>query len=327
MKVLVISGFLGAGKTSFIKSLVKATGKEFVVVENEFAAENVDGKILEQFNDDKQMKIWELTEGCICCSLNMDFTFSVLTIANTLNPEYLIIEPSGVAQPSAILESLAKISYDKISILAPITIVDSKNFMGHARDFPNYFNDQVLTAGTIVPSKCEHMDAADFQLVENFLDLAEDVRFMENHYSEWDEDTWISLLNKEWTGKDIQAVGNRFVQKNIKKEADTDLSTFTLDSVDVSSVDVLYAFMEDLLHKHFGHIIRVKGFVQIADELVLLELVDEEFSILGLGKLDDLQAPADEDQEIPVNKLVFIGKELKKDVITDRLVSGASLMR
>lgn len=175
MKVLVISGFLGAGKTSFIKSLVKATGKEFVVLENEFAEENVDGKILEQINENEQMKIWELTEGCICCSLNLDFTFSVLTIANTLNPEYLIIEPSGVAQPSAIMEALGKLTYDKISILAPITIVDAKNYMAHKRDFANYFEDQVLTAGTIVPSKCENMDPSEIEAIRESLDLADDV--------------------------------------------------------------------------------------------------------------------------------------------------------
>lgn len=319
MKVLVISGFLGAGKTSFIKSLVKATGKEFVVLENEFAEENVDGKILEQINENEQMKIWELTEGCICCSLNLDFTFSVLTIANTLNPEYLIIEPSGVAQPSAIMEALGKLTYDKISILAPITIVDAKNYMAHKRDFANYFEDQVLTAGTIVPSKCENMDPSEIEAIRESLDLADDVAFMPNHYRDWDEETWLTLLNKEFTGDDIVAIGTRFTQKNIQKEADTDLTTYALSVGNIINVDILYDFMEDLLHKEFGDIIRVKGFVKIGDEVVLLELVEDEFSIIGLGKESELNAASNEEQEVSLDKLVFIGKDLKKELIEQRL--------
>ena len=109
MKILVVSGFLGAGKTTFIRTLAERTKKDFAVMENEYGAVNVDGDLLEQTND---LNIWELTEGCICCSMQNDFATSILTIANTVDPEYLIVEPTGVGMLSKMIENMvSKMEY------------------------------------------------------------------------------------------------------------------------------------------------------------------------------------------------------------------------
>ena len=78
MKILIISGLLGAGKTTFIKELVKRRECNFVVLENEYGDQDIDGDLLRD-----ETEIWELTEGCICCSMRSDFASSILTIANT----------------------------------------------------------------------------------------------------------------------------------------------------------------------------------------------------------------------------------------------------
>ena len=121
MKILVVSGFLGAGKTTFIRTLAERTKKDFAVMENEYGAVNVDGDLLEQTKD---LNIWELTEGCICCSMQNDFATSILTIANTVDPEYLIVEPTGVGILSKIIENIQKIEYERITLLEPLTILD-----------------------------------------------------------------------------------------------------------------------------------------------------------------------------------------------------------
>ena len=121
MKILVVSGFLGAGKTTFIRTLAERTKKDFAVMENEYEAVNVDGDLLEQTKD---LNIWELTEGCICCSMQKDFATSILTIANTVDPEYLIVEPTGVGMLSKIIENIQKIEYERITLLEPLTILD-----------------------------------------------------------------------------------------------------------------------------------------------------------------------------------------------------------
>lgn len=121
MKILVVSGFLGAGKTTFIRTLAERTKKDFAVMENEYGAVNVDEDLLEQTKD---LNIWELTEGCICCSMQKDFATSILTIANTVDPEYLIVEPTGVGMLSKIIENIQKIEYERITLLEPLTILD-----------------------------------------------------------------------------------------------------------------------------------------------------------------------------------------------------------
>ena len=109
MKIILITGFLGAGKTQFIKTLVEKTTKSIVILENEFGDLNLDGEYLKSNNTQDDIKVWELTNGCICCSTNLDFTHSILTIANTINPEFLIIEPSGVAKIKNIIEKIKTI--------------------------------------------------------------------------------------------------------------------------------------------------------------------------------------------------------------------------
>ena len=122
MKILIISGFLGAGKTTFIKELARRTKKEIAIFENEYGTSGVDGDILKEATN---VNIWELTEGCICCSVKGDFAASVLTIANTVNPDYLVIEPTGVAMLSNLITNLSQIEYEHIKLMAPISIVDA----------------------------------------------------------------------------------------------------------------------------------------------------------------------------------------------------------
>lgn len=263
--------------------MAKATGREFVIVENDFAQENIDSKILSQDQAIADMKIVELSEGCICCSLNLDFSFSVMTIANTLKPDFLLVEPSGVAQPTNIIQSLKKIQYEKISLLAPITVVDYQNYLLQRRDYPNYFNDQLIAAGTIVLSKSEQLDAADFARVADELQLPEDAAFPLSHYSQWSKEDWLALLAKELSADDIKKVGQRFIQKKIKREADRNLSSLTLSQLDFINPDQVYAFLEDLLLGKYGEIIRAKGFIPLKDETLYADLVEKQITLSGLS--------------------------------------------
>ena len=120
MNILIVSGFLGAGKTTFIQKLAEKSDREFAVMENEYGERGIDGNLLEQ----NRLKVWELTEGCICCSLKSDFAMSVLTIANSADPDYLIVEPTGVGLLSSVITNLLKIEYERIRLLKPVTVVD-----------------------------------------------------------------------------------------------------------------------------------------------------------------------------------------------------------
>ena len=267
MQVLIISGFLGAGKTSFIKAMTRATGRQFVVVENEFGNSNVDSKLLNQ----DAMKIYELTEGCICCSMNMDFSLSVMTIANTLNPDYIIVEPSGVAMPSRILESLRKISYENIGILSPVVIVDSKNFISQKNFYPEYFNDQLNTAGTVVLSKSENLSREEFSEIYNELGIKENINFYHEHYSKWPREKWLELLTNYIDSKKINPV----------EIPDAKLSSLALTNIKVSSPDELIYKLENLLSGNYGDIVRAKGFALTQNESINFSVVSGIYEITG----------------------------------------------
>ena len=273
MDILVIGGFLGAGKTSFIKAMTRATGRQFVVVENEFGNINIDSQVLK--GDSPDMKIWELTEGCICCSMNMDFSLSVMTIANTLRPDYLLVEPSGVALSSRIIEGLRKISYGEIGILAPVTIVDAQRFRVQRRDYGEYFEDQVRTAGTVVLSKSEDLDEEGFAEIERELGLSPGVRFPRAHYSRWQKEAWFALLSRRLPG-----IGGN-VGNVVPGEPVRPLMSLALRGVSFSSPVELIVKFKLLLSGVLGRVVRAKGFApKVRDgEWLSFNLVDGAYDI------------------------------------------------
>ena len=295
MDILVIGGFLGAGKTSFIKAMTHATERQFVVVENEFGNINLDSRALR--NDNPEMKVWELTEGCICCSMNLDFSMSVLTIANALNPDYLLVEPSGVALPSRIVESMRKISYENIGILEPVTIVDAQHFRIQRRDYAEYFEDQVKAAGTVVLSKSENMTEEEFTEVERELDLAPGARFPHCHYSQWKKEEWLTLLNKRLPGTASGVASPAAEPVRL-------LMNLALRGVSFSSPVELIAKFELLLSGALGRVVRAKGFAPkvCGDEWLSFNVVDGIYDITS-------SAPADS------GEMVIIGEDLKIDLL------------
>ena len=301
MQVLIISGFLGAGKTSFIKAMTHATGRQFVVVENEFGNSNIDSKLLNQ--GDNSMKIYELTEGCICCSMNMDFSLSVMTIANSLNPDYIIVEPSGVAMPSRILESLRKISYENIGVLAPVFIVDSKNFISQKNFYPEYFNDQLNTAGTVVLSKSENLSPEDFNEIHNLLGINNNINFPCEHYSKWPREKWLELLTLKNGRSQTPA-----------PTPEAKLSSLALTNINISSPDELIYKLENLLSGNYGDIVRSKGFALTPNESINFSVVNGLYEITGANNNSnsDIVVIGEDLQIEKINKL-FGGQIIEED--------------
>lgn len=154
MKIDIISGFLGAGKTTLIKKLFEnAFTKEMVVlIENEFGEIGIDGAFLKESG----VQIREINSGCICCSLVGDFTTSLREVISKYNPDRIIIEPSGVGKLSDIAQAVLKAGDDlKLNILA--TVVDGPKAKMYMKNFGEFFNNQVEVANTIIISKTDKM--------------------------------------------------------------------------------------------------------------------------------------------------------------------------
>lgn len=155
-KVDVISGFLGAGKTTFIKELINKVfvGEKLVLIENEFGEIGIDGGFLK----DAGIEITEMNSGCICCTLVGDFSKALQRVLEEYHPDRVIIEPSGVGKLSDIVKAIEDVKRDAdIEISGRITVVDGKKAKMYLKNFGEFFQDQVAHASTIVISRTQSM--------------------------------------------------------------------------------------------------------------------------------------------------------------------------
>mgnify|MGYP000246527188 CR=1 FL=1 len=161
-KVDIISGFLGAGKTTFIKELISKVYKEskIVLIENEFGEIGIDGK----FMQDSGIEVTEMNSGCICCSLVGDFGASLKEVISKYHPDRILIEPSGVGKLSDVIKAVQGVEEETGLVLnSYTTVVDAKKCKMYMRNFGEFFNNQVEYAGAIIMSRTDIVDEAKAQ--------------------------------------------------------------------------------------------------------------------------------------------------------------------
>ncbi|MCC8027745.1 MAG: GTP-binding protein [Clostridium sp.] len=161
-KIDIISGFLGAGKTTFIKKLLEEAiaGEKVVLIENEFGEIGIDGGFLK----DSGIEIREMNSGCICCSLVGDFGASLAEVLTKYQPERIIIEPSGVGKLSDVIKAVVDVSADMdVELNSAVTIVDAAKCKMYMKNFGEFFNNQIENAGTIVLSRTDITDVDKVQ--------------------------------------------------------------------------------------------------------------------------------------------------------------------
>lgn len=154
VKIDVISGFLGAGKTTLVKKLFESKIKDekVVLIENEFGEIGIDGSFLKNSG----VEIKEINSGCICCSLVGDFSKSMKEVIEKFNPERIIIEPSGVGKLSDIVKAIRSVDQPlKINVLA--TVVDGGKCKMYYKNFGEFYDDQVKQANTVIVSKTDKL--------------------------------------------------------------------------------------------------------------------------------------------------------------------------
>lgn len=304
MKILVVSGFLGAGKTTFIQNLAEHTGKEFAILENEYGEVGIDGDLLKEQQTIGGVSIWELTEGCICCSKKGDLAASVLTIANTLDPEYLVIEPTGAGMLSHIIANLQQIEYERISLLAPVTIVDGRSLQ-QPGEYRELYRDQIRAAKTVFVSRTENSGEEEKLLLKNALEkLHPDGDIRVDHYSAMKKEEWLELLNKKYDGTSFEK----------EPETETLPDTFSMKGIRMKAPEQLILLLERLIHGEFGNIIRAKGSFQAGEEFLRFDVVNGYYSATGAEKVHE-------------GKAVFIGSDIQRQRIRRYFIENAGKIR
>ena len=161
-KIDVVSGFLGAGKTTLIKKLLKEAldGSKTVLIENEFGEIGIDGGFLKESG----IEIKEMNSGCICCSLVGDFGTSLREVIETYSPERILIEPSGVGKLSDVLRAVENVAADlDVQVNSAVAVVDASKAKMYIKNFGEFFINQIEYAGTIILSRTDKASAAKVQ--------------------------------------------------------------------------------------------------------------------------------------------------------------------
>lgn len=286
MKILIVSGFLGAGKTTFIKELIRRTQKSIVVMENEFGGVSLDRDAVSASGTE----VLEFMEGCVCCTMKDSFVNSVLTVSATLDPAYLVIEPTGTAELGALLRALRRVCYGGIELVAPLVIVSPAGFAGGS--ISGIYVDQLQNAATVVLSKTEHCAPDEIDALRRAIAAINPTAgIVTEPYTKMPDAWWDGLFGTKQTQNPRLAARPR---------AETP-DEYTVKGVGFGSVGALVTLLWGALHGYYGEILRAKGTVLVGGEPVRFDLAEGSYSIIGA----DVPAAGQE--------CVFIGNNLARD--------------
>ena len=299
-KIHIVSGFLGAGKTTFIKRLLENISGKKAVIENEFGEVGIDGDILSKEN----YNVVELAQGCICCSMKTDFEQAILSIIKDYDPEHIIIEPTGIGLLSQVLDilNLQKIK-DKCICMSPITIVDVVDYFEQLENFGEFFTDQIANAGVILLSKIDGFDDKEIDNVASSIrDINKNADIVSKNWDELDEVDYNFIIH-EMIGesKEIIHISNDIheISKGIESISIKNPKNFDMQGLEL--------MLKELSDDGYGSIVRIKGFVDGSDGSLMFNFVNKRYEI-------------SENQFLNPEKICIIGKNLDKEKIRKLLI-------
>ncbi|MGG7164865.1 GTP-binding protein [Clostridium ihumii] len=307
-KIDLISGFLGAGKTTFIKKIIdeKDENERIIIIENEFGEVNIDSEIL----GETKVEIEEVTGGCICCTLIGNFKECIKNILEQYNPDRIIIEPSGVAMLSDILK-IFNIKIENAYLNSIITIVDVENFDEYIDNFGEFYKDQIINSKTIVLSRVENI------LKENLNCVVERIKEL-NSKANIIASTWENILVKEILKIDENRFDDKKVDMNLSKpnfkpmkvmkkakiSADDTFESIIIKTSKVLKKEHIERIVKEInLDNNYGHILRIKGIVKsYNNELIQFDYVPNDLSMKNINATK-------------YGDICIIGTELKKELL------------
>jgi len=272
--------------------MAKNTKRDFAVLENEYGDVNIDKEILANNSDNPSINIWESIEGCVCCSAKGTFAESIIVIANGLDPEFLVVEPTGVAKLGNIISNIKKVEYDRIKILSPVAIVDPNSIDKYINDYGELFINQLENAGKIFVSKSENLSTDEKQEIENKIKkIAPNADIITDHYATIDKGIWDELLNTMLDGSIIQT----------ETDSEEMPDAFSLSDIKLPNPEKLIIFLDKLIHGYYGNIIRAKGIIPCGNLKLAFDVSDSKYTIFD--------APGED------AKTVFFGRDIDRNLI------------
>lgn len=329
MIVDIIFGFLGSGKTTFITNVLKEWGgrEKIVVLVNEFGEVGIDGTLLLDYGGE----VVEMPSGCICCTLQSDFKVQMLEILQTIHPDRLIIEPTGVAtitQIRSIVE--AQIFEDAIEAINNVLIADATGFMDLYKANPHFVESQVRNARIVLLNKCDKVNQKRAMLIRSAISaINPDATVLLTEYGGVDLDQY-QLAQTATPVTRAQSDQFYLLDTSLQSEGGETQQKFPLfhdeqEALGFESFGLIYddlVFNQPRLEELFrqlkgsalGEVVRAKGIFQVDHKWILMDLASGEISSQPVRKAEQ-------------SKVSIIGKGLDRKGIgaaLEKCVSGGS---
>ena len=324
----VYSGFLGAGKTTLIKKMIKEAyaGEKIVLIENEFGEISIDGGFLK----DAGVEITEMNSGCICCSLVGDFGEALRKVVTDYQPDRIIIEPSGVGKLSDVIKAVEGVCEDTPIILNSYTaVVDVKKYAKYIKLFGEFFIDQIQSAGLVVLSRTKDIDDTELEKCTDALNEINPNALIIT--TDWDEIDGKKIQEVMEAGFDLNVEDEYFDEADFDDDddehehhhhhhhedgeecccghhhhhADEVFTSIGIETVRKFGENEMKDILSDLTNtEKYGTVIRAKGIVPADDgRWIHFDYVPDEYEV-RYGSAD------------VTGRVVVIGTELNKDVLT-----------
>lgn len=307
MKVDIISGFLGAGKTTLIKKLLDTLVKDekVAIVENEYGEVGIDGDLLK----DRRIEVKEINSGCICCTIKGDFKQNILDIISNYRPDRIIIEPSGVANFSQVLESIKEAHIEGLRINMKITMVDAQNVHMYMKNFGDFYRSQLVNANTIILTRVEKLSDKEITHVCNEIKTINNkANIITTELSKLSPERIIQVSEKkvesliENINKKPKRIGLRRVS------APEFFENWGVETPKIFEYSELVKILNEFQNNKHGEVLRAKGIIKSKDDKWFkFDFVPNDISIVNY-KSDY------------TGRVCVIGRNLNKDSI-DKLFS------
>ena len=273
IKIDVISGFLGSGKTTLVKKLLQVYQDEKVVlIENEFGDIGIDGELVERDG----FEVFEISSGCICCIMQKDFVHLLNRIIKEFQPERIIIEPTGISILSEIIDILRKPEFTALfQINSLVTIVDSVNYLKQFEVFGEFFEDQISNASVLILSKSQFVDSQTLATIgESLRELNKDAEILNKNWAVLTPEELKKLLDVQ---ADLDLSG--ILHTDYKPCSENEFDALALKTSRTYSQEELEQILSLLCQPQYGQVLRGKGFLKSSQGFLDFSYTNGQFTV------------------------------------------------
>ncbi|EJO5346628.1 GTP-binding protein [Clostridium botulinum] len=281
IKVNLISGFLGAGKTTLIKKILENVKEEkVIIIENEFGEVAIDGDLIKKEGFD----VLELRSGCICCMMKQDFEDSLQKVIEEYKPDRIIIEPTGISSLSQLLDILEKDNFkNKININSVITVVDATSYLEEKDAFGEFYMDQVENAEILIVSKTQMLDKSILKKVkESLREFNKKAHIITLPFEEFNKEYILNFLD-EGLSMDIERN-----PVEVMTSTEDGFESLGVKTNKIFEINKMNEIVSKLFTGKYGNVIRIKGFLNGKEEIIQINCTKKVHNIEKAKDKEDL---------------------------------------